>query len=43
MAFAAGGAIKSVRTTPLLSVEEAMDAIKKAAGCGYKSALAADK
>ena len=41
MAFAAGGTIKSVRTTPLLSAEDAIDAIKKAASCGYKSATAA--
>ena len=41
MAFAAGGAVKSVHTTPLLSAEEALDAVKKAASCGYKSATAA--
>jgi uncharacterized protein with GYD domain len=41
MAFAAGGAIKSVRTTPLLTAEEALDALKKAGSCGYKSATAA--
>ena len=41
MAFAAGGAIKSVSTTPLLTAEEAIEALKKAASCGYKSAVAA--
>lgn len=40
-AFAAGGAIKSVHTTPLLTAEEAIDALKKAGSCGYKSAVAA--
>ena len=36
MAIAAGGACRAVRTTPLLSSTEAMDAMKKAATCGYK-------
>ncbi len=40
MAFAAGGACKSVATTPLLTSEEALKAMKKAAGSGYKSAVA---
>lgn len=40
MAFAAGGACKSVQTTPLLSVEEAVDAMKKAKESGYKPATA---
>ena len=35
MAVAAGGACKSIRTTPLLSVEEALEAGKKAARAGY--------
>jgi len=38
IAFAAGGACKSVQTTPLLSVEEAVDAMKKAKELGYKPA-----
>jgi len=38
MAFAAGGACKSVQTTPLLSVEEALVAMKKAKESGYKPA-----
>src|SRR5271166_5034144 len=36
IAFAAGGACKSVRTTPLLTIDEAVEAMKKAAGCGYR-------
>ena len=36
MAIAAGGACKSVKTTPLLKVEEGMAAMKKAGKCGYK-------
>lgn len=38
MAFAAGGACKSVQTTPLISPEEATQALKKAKECGYKPA-----
>jgi uncharacterized protein with GYD domain len=37
IAFAAGGACKAVQTTPLMSAEEAMQAIKKASECGYRS------
>jgi hypothetical protein len=37
MAFAAGGALKTVKTTPLLTAEEAMEAMKKGAGSGYKA------
>ncbi len=40
IAFAAGGACKSVKTTPLLSGEEAVEAMKKAAKSGYKPATA---
>jgi uncharacterized protein with GYD domain len=40
LAIAAGGACKSVKTTPLLSVEEGMAAMKKAGGSGYKPATA---
>jgi len=40
MAFAAGGACKAVKTTPLLTVEEAVEAMKKAAGAGYRAATA---
>jgi uncharacterized protein with GYD domain len=41
MAFAAGGACKAVKTTPLLTVEEAVAAMKKAAGTGYRALTAA--
>jgi uncharacterized protein with GYD domain len=35
MAITAGGACKSVKTTPLLKMEDSMKAMKKAATCGY--------
>ena len=38
MAFSAGGACKNVKTTPLMSIEEGMEAMKKAGECGYKLA-----
>ena len=40
MAFAGGGACKSVQTTPLISQQEALQAVKKAAECGYRPASA---
>src|ERR1700758_933349 len=36
MAFAAGGACRSVQTIPLISPEEAVQALKKAKDCGYR-------
>jgi uncharacterized protein with GYD domain len=36
IAFAAGGACKTVRTTPLLSQTEAISAMKKAGESGYR-------
>lgn len=39
MAISAGGACKSVKTTPLLTGAEAIDAAQKAAGSGYRSVL----
>src|SRR6059036_3143956 len=36
MAFGAGGALKSTKTTPLLSAAETMEAMKKASRAGYK-------
>jgi len=36
LAVAGGGACKSVKTTPLLSVGEGMTALKKAATSGYR-------
>ena len=35
MAAAAGGSLKAIKTTPLLSVEEGLAAAKKAAESGY--------
>jgi uncharacterized protein with GYD domain len=37
-AFGAGGGIKNVKTTPLISMEESVLAMKKAGTCGYKPA-----
>ena len=37
IAFAAGGACKAVKTTPLLTVDEAVEAMKKAAGSEYRA------
>jgi uncharacterized protein with GYD domain len=36
LAATAGGAIKAIKTTPLLTLEEGIEAMKKAAGTGYK-------
>jgi uncharacterized protein with GYD domain len=43
MAFAAGGACKSVQTTPLISPDEALQALNKARECGYRPATAASR
>jgi uncharacterized protein with GYD domain len=40
IAFAAGGALKSVKTTPLLTATEALEAMKRAGGSGYRAATA---
>jgi uncharacterized protein with GYD domain len=40
LAVAAGGALKSIKTTPLLSIEEGLEAFKKAPESGYKSIVA---
>jgi uncharacterized protein with GYD domain len=37
VAFAGGGACRNVKTTPLLSVAEAVEAMKKAGQSGYKA------
>ena len=37
IAIAAGGAFKSSKTTPLLSVDEGLEAIKKAGDTGYSA------
>jgi uncharacterized protein with GYD domain len=41
IAFAGGGACRSVQTTPLLSAEEAIEAMKKAGESGYHPAAVA--
>jgi len=38
MAFAAGGACRTVKTTPLLTAAEAVEAMKKASTAGYRAA-----
>ena len=43
MAFAAGGACKSVQTTPLISPDEALEALNKARECGYRPATAVSR
>ena len=35
MAATAGGAVKSIKTTPLLTTAEGLDAMRKAAASGY--------
>ena len=36
LAFSAGGAVKIVKTTPLVTAEEAVEAMKKASEAGYR-------
>jgi hypothetical protein len=36
LAAAAGGALKAIKTTPLLTIEEGIAAMQKAAGAGYR-------
>ncbi len=36
IAFAAGGACKAIKTTPLMSTAEGIDALRKAADSGYR-------
>jgi uncharacterized protein with GYD domain len=36
VAGSAGGGIKAVKTTPLLTMDEGIEALKKAAGAGYR-------
>lgn len=38
IAISAGGGVKSVKTTPLMSVQDGITALQKAAQCGYKPA-----
>ncbi|MFZ0635293.1 MAG: GYD domain-containing protein [Candidatus Acidiferrales bacterium] len=37
IAAAAGGSVRAIKTTPLLTAEEAMEALKKAQGTGYRA------
>lgn len=37
IAAAAGGAVKSIKTTPLLEAAEGLEAIRKAASSGYRA------
>lgn len=36
LAASAGGGVKAVKTTPLMTFEEGIEAMKKAAGAGYR-------
>jgi len=40
VAIAAGGACRAVKTTPLLTTEEGIDVMRRAATCGYKPVTA---
>jgi hypothetical protein len=39
VAVSAGGAVKGMKTTPLLTMEEGMDVMKRAGGASYRSPL----
>ncbi len=39
LAFASGGAVKNIKTTPLLTGAEGIEAAKKASASGYRSVL----
>ena len=40
IAFAAGGAVATIQTTPLMTAADTLEALRKAGTCGYKSVLA---
>ena len=40
IAVAAGGAVQHISTTPLMTAAQAVEALRKAGTCGYKSVLA---
>jgi uncharacterized protein with GYD domain len=40
LAVASGGSVRSTKTTPLLTAEEGLAALKKASGTGYKPVAA---
>ncbi len=37
LAVAAGGGVRAIKTTPLLTFEEGREAMKKAAQCGFRA------
>lgn len=39
IAFASGGAIANIQTTPLMTAAQAIEAMRKASTCGYKSVI----
>jgi len=39
IAFAAGGAVANIQTTPLMTAAQAIEAMRKAATCGYRSVV----
>jgi len=43
LAFASGGAVKNIKTTPLLTGAEAIEAAKKASASGYRSIVQSAK
>ena len=40
IAFAAGGSVQNISTTPLMTAAQAVEALRKASTCGYKSITA---
>lgn len=40
IAFAAGGAVANIQTTPLMTAAQTIEALRKAGTCGYKSITA---
>jgi uncharacterized protein with GYD domain len=43
IAFAAGGAVRNTKTTPLMTTAETVEALKKAGSSGYRSIMAGAK
>ena len=37
LAASAGGAVKAIKTTPLMTLEEGIEAMRKAGGTGYRA------
>jgi uncharacterized protein with GYD domain len=37
VAVSAGGAVKAIKTTPLMTVQEGLEAMRKGAACGYNA------